>query len=69
MQAFVVGHASHPDAGMALALVAAQIDAQLAARRPAFVATLGMTGIALLLVDEFHRLETSRGCGRTSAPG
>lgn len=42
MQAFVVGHATHPDGGMALALAAAQVDARLAERQPAFVATLGI---------------------------
>ena len=56
MQAFVVGHASHPDAGMALALVAAQIEAQLAARRPAFVATLGIVYLSDRLVDQADAL-------------
>ena len=42
MQAFLTAHATHPDAHLALALAAAQIDARLAARQPAFVATLGM---------------------------
>ena len=42
MQRFITGHATHPDAQMALALVAAQIDAQLAARVPAMAATLGL---------------------------
>ena len=45
MPAFVIGHASHPDAHGALALVAAQIDAQIdarhAERQPAWLATLG----------------------------
>ena len=35
MQRFITGHATHPDAAMALALVAAQIDAQMAARADA----------------------------------
>ena len=42
MQAFLTAHATHPDAHLALALAAAQIDAQRAARQPAFVATLGL---------------------------
>ena len=42
MQAFITAHATHPDARMALALAAAQIDARRAARQPAFVATLGL---------------------------
>jgi len=42
MQAFLTAHATHPDAHLALALAAAQIDARLAARQPAFVATLGL---------------------------
>lgn len=42
MQAFLTAHATHPDAHMALALAAAQIDARRAARQPAFVATLGL---------------------------
>ncbi len=41
MPRFITGHATHPDAHGALALAAAQIDAQRAAHRPAFVATLG----------------------------
>ena len=42
MQAFLTAHATHPDAHLALALAAAQIDGQRAARQPAFVATLGL---------------------------
>lgn len=38
---FLCAHAGHPDAHMALALVAAQLDAQRA-QRPQFVATLGL---------------------------
>jgi small ligand-binding sensory domain FIST len=38
---FLQAHATHPDGGMALALAAAQIDAQRAAR-PGFEATLGL---------------------------
>ena len=41
MPTFLTGHATHPDAHGALALAAAQIDAQRAAHQPAFVATLG----------------------------
>ena len=39
---FITAHATHPDAHMALALAAAQIDAQRAERGPAFVANLGL---------------------------
>ena len=39
MQRFITAHATHPDAHMALALAAAQIDAQRAARQPWFNAT------------------------------
>jgi len=42
MQAFITGHATHPDAHMALALAAAQVEARRTARQPAFVATLGL---------------------------
>lgn len=42
MQAAITAHATHPDARMALALAAAQADAQRAARRPAFTPTLGL---------------------------
>lgn len=38
---FLCAHAGHPDAHMALALVAAQLDAQRA-QRPAYVPTLGL---------------------------
>ena len=41
MQPFLVGHATHPDAHMALALAAAQVEARRAACRPPFEATLG----------------------------
>jgi small ligand-binding sensory domain FIST len=49
MQAFLTAHATHPDAHMALALAAAQIEARRAARQPAFVATLGL----VYLTDAF----------------
>ena len=39
---FITAHATHPDAHMALALAAAQIDAQRAARGPSFAASLGL---------------------------
>ena len=42
MSPCIAAHATHPDAGMALALVAAQIDAQRAARSGGFRATLGL---------------------------
>jgi len=42
MQAFITAHATHPEAHLALALAAAQVDAKRAARQPAFVATLGL---------------------------
>ena len=42
MQAFIVGHATHHDAHMALALAAAQVEARRSARQPAFVPTLGL---------------------------
>ncbi|NRF69622.1 FIST C-terminal domain-containing protein [Aquincola sp. S2] len=49
MSSFFAAHATHPDAGMALALVAAQIDAQRSQRAPAFVPTLGL----IYLTDHF----------------
>ncbi len=42
MPGFITAHATHPDAHMALALAAAQVDAQRAARQPPFDATLGL---------------------------
>lgn len=42
MQAFITGHATHPDGHMALALAAAQVEARRAARQPAFLPTLGL---------------------------
>jgi hypothetical protein len=50
---FLQAHATHPDGRMALALVAAQIDAQRAAR-PDFAATLGL----LYLTDALDRKST-----------
>ena len=49
MNSFIAAHATHPDASMALALVAAQIDAQRAARSAGFHATLGIA----YLTDHF----------------
>ena len=46
MQDFVAAHATHPDPGMAMALAAAQVDAQRAARAPAFAPTLGWLYLA-----------------------
>ncbi|WP_395702773.1 FIST N-terminal domain-containing protein [Aquabacterium sp.] len=40
MNPFIAAHATHPDAGMALALAAAQVDAQRAARSGGFQPTL-----------------------------
>lgn len=42
MQAFITGHATHPDGHMALALAAAQVEARRAQRQPAFLPTLGL---------------------------
>ena len=42
MPGFITAHATHPDAHMALALAAAQVDAQRATRQPPFAATLGL---------------------------
>ena len=42
MQAALIGHATHPDAGMALALAAAQVDAGRSQRGPGFQPTLGL---------------------------
>ena len=41
MPRFLTAHATHPDAAMAVALVAAQIEAQRASARPALLPTLG----------------------------
>ena len=49
MQPALIGHATHPDAGMALALAAAQIEAGRQQRREAFVPTLGL----LYLTDHY----------------
>ena len=42
MSRFLSAHATHPDAAMALALAAAQIDARRATLQPAFRPTLGL---------------------------
>ncbi|WP_284616115.1 FIST signal transduction protein [Aquabacterium humicola] len=49
MNPFLAAHATHPQAGMAMALVAAQLDAQRSRRTPAFVPTLGF----LYFTDHF----------------
>ena len=59
MQAFVVGHATHPDGRMALVLAAAQVDAQLAARRPAPLPTLGLVYLTDALAPQAEVLVTS----------
>jgi len=51
MQRFIAAHATHPDAGMALALAAAQVQAQREARTPAFAPTLGW----IYLTDHYAR--------------
>lgn len=56
MQAFVVGHATHPDGRMALALAAAQVDARLAARQPAPVPTLGLVYLTDALAAQADEL-------------
>jgi small ligand-binding sensory domain FIST len=45
MPRFITAHATHPDARMALALAAAQIDAQRAVRVPFYAPTLGLVYI------------------------
>ncbi len=56
MQDFIVGHATHPDARMALALAAAQVDAQRSARQPAFAATLGIVYLSDRLAEQAEAL-------------
>lgn len=56
MQPFVVGHATHPDGRMALALAAAQVDARLAARRPAPQPTLGLLYLTDALAPQADEL-------------
>ncbi len=53
---FITAHATHPDAHMALALAAAQIDAQRATRGPGFVATLGLVYLTDRLVSQADAL-------------
>ncbi len=53
---FITGHATHPDAHMALALAAAQIDAQRATHGPDFVATLGLVYLTDRLVSQADAL-------------
>ena len=49
---FITAHATHPDAHMALALAAAQIDAQRAARGPGFAASLGLVYLSDRLAQQ-----------------
>ncbi len=56
MPGFISAHATHPDALMALALVAAQIDAQRAARQPPFQATLGLVYLSDALAPQAESL-------------
>ena len=56
MQAFIVGHATHPQAHQALALAAAQVAAQVAARQPAFQATLGLVYLSDALAPQADSL-------------
>ena len=53
---FITAHATHPDGHMALALAAAQIDAQRAARGPGFVATLGLVYLTDRLASQADTL-------------
>lgn len=52
MSPALLAHATHPDALMALALAAAQIEAQRADRKPAFKPTLGLLYLTDSLVDQ-----------------
>ncbi|MES2718483.1 MAG: FIST N-terminal domain-containing protein [Pseudomonadota bacterium] len=56
MQAFIVGHATHPDGHMALALAAAQVEASRAARQPAFQPTLGLLYLTDALAPQAETL-------------
>ncbi len=56
MQAFIVGHATHPDGHMALALAAAQVEARRAARQPAFQPTLGLVYLTDALAPQADAL-------------
>ena len=56
MQAFIVGHATHPDGHMALALAAAQVDARRTARQPAFQPTLGLVYLTDALAPQAEAL-------------
>ena len=49
---FITAHATHPDAHMALALAAAQVDGQRAARGPTFVASLGLVYLSDRLAQQ-----------------
>ena len=56
MQAFIVGHATHPDGHMALALAAAQVEARRATRQPAFQPTLGLVYLTDALAPQADAL-------------
>ncbi len=56
MQAFIVGHATHPDGHMALALAAAQVEASRATRQPAFQPTLGLLYLTDALAPQAEAL-------------
>ena len=56
MQAFLVGHATHPDGHMALALAAAQVEARRASRQPAFLPTLGLVYLTEALAPQAEAL-------------
>jgi small ligand-binding sensory domain FIST len=56
MQAFIVGHATHPDGHMALALAAAQVEARRARRQPAFQPTLGLVYLTDALAPQADAL-------------
>jgi small ligand-binding sensory domain FIST len=56
MPAFLTAHATHPDAHMALALAAAQLDAARAAHQPPFAATLGLVYLTDAYAPRAERL-------------
>lgn len=56
MQPAITAHATHPDARMALALAAAQADAQRAARQPPFTPTLGLLYLSDRYADQAEGL-------------
>jgi len=56
MSEFLAGHATHPDVAMALALAAAQVEGQRAARPPGFVPTLGFVYFTDAFADQAEAL-------------